>query len=54
LGLFYEVPDGAVGAGRDVAGYMSRLLDWLDPDIDAQAREYAAEVGRNREALKRR
>ncbi len=54
LGLFYEVPDGAVEAGRDIAGYMSRLLDWLDPDVEDQAKEYAAEVARNREALKRR
>ena len=51
LDLFHQVPDGAVVAARDIAGYMSRLLDWLDPDIEAQVEAYARAVETNREAL---
>ncbi|MGB8648066.1 MAG: glycerol-3-phosphate dehydrogenase/oxidase [Anaerolineae bacterium] len=51
LDLFHQVPDGAVEAAQEVGRYMSRLVDWLDPDIDHQIMVYDQAVAMNRQAL---
>ncbi|MGE5141625.1 MAG: glycerol-3-phosphate dehydrogenase/oxidase [Rudaea sp.] len=52
LGLFYLVRDGAIEAATEVARYMARLVDWMDPDVEQQILSYANAVNMNRWAIR--
>lgn len=51
LDIFHQVRDGAIAAAQEVGRYLSRLVDWLDPDIDEQVADYVQTVARNRRAF---
>ena len=53
MDLFHELPDGAVVAAREIARYMSRILDWIDSDIEQEVIKYAEAVRLNRECLRK-